>query len=158
MTTAKEEFNKTISYIKRDIQDTEQDIKNIEHALSFYNSRSVMRRVQQQKIIREYARELDIYRNKLAVYKRELKDFREYINYSKAEVERIAPATDQELELDLKRDKADLKRKQTLEYGEKESQALWAKVKEQNRLRELEEDKAWQLQQLREQQAWEQGL
>ena len=167
MTTAKEEFNKTISYIKRDIQDTEQDIKNVESALNFYMSQSVVRRVKFDKTVREvvrrvkfdktvreYTRELDIYRNRLARYKRELKDFREYVNYSKSDVERIAPATDKELEIDLMKDKADLKRKQTLEYGEKESAELWAKVREQNRLRELEEDKAWQLQQLEEQQAW----
>ena len=157
MTTAKEEFNKTISYIKRDIQDTEQDIKNVESALNFYMGQSVVRRVKFDKTVREYTRELDIYRNRLARYKRELKDFREYINYSKSDVERIAPATDKELEIDLMKDKADLKRKQTLEYGEKESAELWAKVREQNRLRELEEDKAWQLQQLEEQQAWDKG-
>lgn len=106
--SVKDELIKTVSYIKRDIQDVEQELNELQEALGYLHKLPIhLRQVYKTRITR-YNAEVEKLQTKLTRYKRELKDFIKDSSLDKATAETIMPATDMQLEADYAKDMAEL--------------------------------------------------
>lgn len=108
MAGIKDDFIKTISYIKRDIADAEDEIRETREALGYLHNYPLHLKARYQARINKYNKEIIKQENLLAKYKRELKDFIKDTNFNRVEAEKIMPATDEQLKADYAKDMAEL--------------------------------------------------
>lgn len=104
MTNAKTEFSKGISYIKREIQDLEQDIAFGKEYMDKIRKQYGMFSEETTRRTNKIIKEISEWEHELLMAHKALKHFMDEYSYSKSEVDAIEPATDEELAQDYEKD------------------------------------------------------
>lgn len=125
MTSAKDEFKKTVSYIKYDLERATAGLNNAKQSLAYFTSLNPQLRTSNNIGLQEVLGDIKHYNLLITKYNNELKDMERSGNLSRADIAAVQPATAAQLAADELQDAKEAIR----EAKKYDSKALWEKVR-----------------------------